>query len=180
MLYSYIVLIKKIPKTWRHTRNGVWHQPREELKWTSKNKTKKKKYRVWAIYYEKDCLYCGSRCVLPTKKRKYCTSDCANLAIRKFGKDHPRWKNGKAQIASGYVLIKIGYKKYMFEHRLKMQKHLGRKLLKTEIIHHKNGIKNDNRISNLCIMTRAEHAWEHHGERIKHLSKKHKHPFATK
>lgn len=60
-------------------------------------------------------------------------------------------------------MIRIGYKKYVGEHVLKIEKSLGRKLKKgVEVVHHKNGVKSDNRLSNLVVMTRAEHASHHH------------------
>lgn len=56
------------------------------------------------------------------------------------------WKDGK--------LIRI------LEHRKIMEEYLKRKLSKNELIHHKNGIKSDNRINNLQIVMRKLHKEE--------------------
>jgi len=76
-------------------------------------------------------------------------------ASRKTGSLNNRWGGGKKHHALGYVLISspnhpyCSIDGYVLEHRLVMESHLGRILLPTEVVHHINGIKDDNRIENL-------------------------------
>ena len=54
---------------------------------------------------------------------------------------------------------------YVMEHILVMEKSIGRYLNDDEVVHHKNKIRDDNRLENLQLMTFSEHVILHNKER---------------
>lgn len=57
--------------------------------------------------------------------------------------------SGRRTNKDGYVSVRVVAGVWVLEHRLRMETYLGRPLLKCEHVHHKNGKRDDNRISNL-------------------------------
>jgi hypothetical protein len=82
---------------------------------------------------------------------------------------NPQWRGGRSVQPSGYVLIKQAdhpaatNNGYVAEHRLVMEKKIGRYLLPNETVHHKNGVKTDNREENLELWNK-DHGY---GVRVK-------------
>jgi hypothetical protein len=79
------------------------------------------------------------------------------MSINQLGDKGHYWKGGKTNHSDGYIYINSpfhphkGKDNYIFEHRLVMEKIIGRYLTKSEVVHHINGIKIDNRKENLML-----------------------------
>jgi len=98
----------------------------------------------------KKCNRCGKEFKSSkSSQRKFCSKKCYYERM----KEAYKYLNN---ITVSYKQISINGNK-RDENRRIIEKFIGRKLKRTEIIHHKNGIKNDNSIENLQIVTRKEH-----------------------
>lgn len=91
--------------------------------------------------------------------------DCAikQVGIQNRGQNNPNWRGGKQKNSTDYISVKLQSEDdffrpmtsktgYVAEHRLIMAKHISRCLLSWEVVHHKNGIRNDNRLENLRLV----------------------------
>lgn len=102
------------------------------------------------------------------------TPQCREANLKNYrGKRSRAWKGGRiVEKRTGYIHVwkpehpnaVMGRRKaYVLEHRMVMSDHLGRPLLKTEQVHHKNGDRADNRLCNLELWTTSQPS----GQRVK-------------
>ena len=140
-----------------------------------------RRYCSWECYklkitnpYIKKCLMCGKIFSVKGnhKYQKFCSYKCSgdfkHYTKERWGKLSKCWKGGEIINVNGYKkILLVGEGKYKLEQQIVMENKLGRKLKPPEIIHHINGDKLDNDISNLKIMTRKEHTGFHRKISIK-------------
>lgn len=98
----------------------------------------------------------------------------ANPMYGRRGREAPAWKGGRKVRRDGYVLLLMpdDYpkpsgttatgRKYALEHRVVMERALGRYLTRLEVVHHIDANPSNNALSNLRLFpNQAAHAYAH-------------------
>lgn len=110
------------------------------------------------LIYQFICCGCKKiRYIDVIDRGRYCSRQCFTKSA--VGENNPQWEGGSIW-ANGYRVLTIGGVR-IGEHRLIMEKHIGRKLGRKEIVHHINHDRLDNRIENLQVMSASKHSSMH-------------------
>jgi hypothetical protein len=161
--------------TTRQTFHGICRQCVNDEKWEDERLPNE-----CVIYWSRrdgqrvpiKCARCGHEYVTfaSTVRNEVFTGMCRSCVHT--GTNSTTWKGGRV-MKHGYVYVKVypgepfydemaNNMGYIAEHRLVLAQHIGRPLKRTEVVHHKNSDKTDNRIENLELYT----SFEEHGQAL--------------
>jgi hypothetical protein len=108
------------------------------------------------------CPSCRSHNVCACGARKQVHSATCSACRTESGTSNSNWRGGRTRHMRGYVMVwapehpRAGKGSYVFEHVLVMEEMLGRHLGPGENVHHRNGVRDDNRPENLELWTRPQ------------------------
>lgn len=129
--------------------------------------------------YFRPCEVCNTSFkVRPSEVRKavargnqpprFCSVACQHSTY--VGEGNPKWRGGTYRDADGYVYeLAVDHPHanragYVRQHRLVVERVIGRFLTREEVVHHRNHVRDDNRPENLELMADGSSHRVHHGE----------------
>lgn len=133
-------VLRQVPRPNNRKGRGTW--------WLCRCECGIEKALAGPRFYKEDTISCG--CYLK------------ELLRSEKGPKNRGWKGGKHLNEDGYILLyspshhRAKTNGYVTEHTLIMEQKLGRSLLKSENVHHINGVKSDNRPENLELWVRSQ------------------------
>lgn len=121
-------------------------------------------FMAWASQKKCKATFCSKVCSDTYKKGRVPANNSGLFKKGHHmpkGTDHYKWKGGLFLDRRGYRHIRVydddGKSRLVREHRLIMERHLGRPLGVDEVVHHKDGNKLNNTVENLYVTTQSEH-----------------------
>ena len=118
------------------------------------------------------CPGCGTSIARTSANCRSCSTNIRAENLR--GEKNYAWKGGVHRDNKGYVHLRVAPSSrkragYRPEHHIVWEQANGEPLPKGWVVHHLNGLKDDNRPENLAAMSRSEHNHAHGQRRIREL-----------
>lgn len=117
----------------------------------------------------RECRNCGKEIAVITKNVKFCSEEC----LREGRIVHAKDVGTKRMDKNGYCYIKVpenypyDHLGWILEHRYVMQEKLGRKLIDNENVHHMDGNRENNDISNLELWNESQPSGQRIPDKLK-------------
>lgn len=142
----------------------------------------KKVYRRMSLIKRSKFIACSKSCSLKhihTGRKPWNVGKKLHYNVWNKGKSNPKiamekhhnWKGGRTHTAQGYILLREKTRVSKLEHRVIMERHIGRKLNTEEVVHHIDGNRGNNDITNLMLFPSNSEHIKHHAK-LRHDAKR--------
>jgi hypothetical protein len=115
---------------------------------------------------DRACAQCGKLFRPLRDSSRYCSRPCAWANNGGHNRKSETWWVDAKGYEQGKIWLDEHTQVRVKKHRWLMEQHIGRKLLASEVVHHKDGNKLNNSIDNLELLEHGAHSRHHNKSRI--------------